>query len=113
MCKLLANSKGQRVIDELVQADALTFGFFGQQAVQCFGYTHYEPAAEAGLHIRLVDGQTAVEHIFKPETFYLQDIFVCFLKGFAITSTTGEQGNAGEIAAAFIFGNNADFNRIV
>lgn len=24
-CKLLANNKGQRVIDELVQADALTF----------------------------------------------------------------------------------------
>lgn len=51
MCKLLANSKGQRVIDELVQADTLTFGFFGQQAVQCFRYTHYEPAAEARLHI--------------------------------------------------------------
>lgn len=25
VCKLLANSKGQRVIDELVQANALTF----------------------------------------------------------------------------------------
>ena len=25
VCKLLANNKGQRVIDELVQADALTF----------------------------------------------------------------------------------------
>ena len=113
VCKLLANNKGQRVIDELVQADTLTFGFFGQQAVQCFRYTHYEPATKARLHIRLVDGHTTVEHIFKPETFYLQDIFVCFLKGFAITPTTGEQGNAGKVTAAFIFGNNADFNRIV
>jgi hypothetical protein len=25
VCKLLANNKGQRVIDELVQADSLTF----------------------------------------------------------------------------------------